>query len=242
MNLHQKHTIWQSAILHLLPGLLTAIVYFFYSKHVVEMGYPSVMALIIAGLTVLIPFEFGIILIAKRNSEQKLYGEIIRNVKSVKKWKLFLWIVAIFLATGLLFSATSGLADVMKDFFSFLPSEFFLDMGLDGNYATNKLTITYALFFVFMVIVIPILEEVYFRGFLLPRMPEKLNGFIVPLHSFFFALYHFWTPWMIISRTVAVMPLAFAVKKSQNIYIGIIVHCFLNAIDLVIGLIFIYNF
>jgi membrane protease YdiL (CAAX protease family) len=241
MNLHQKHTVWQSVILHILPGLLAVIVYYFCSKQVVALGYPSVMALIIAGLIVLIPFEFGVILIAKRNSGEKLIGDIIKNFSSIKLWKFFLWIVVVFLVTGLLFSVTSGLADEIKDLFKFLPSEFFLNMGLDGNYATNKLIITYVLFFVLIVLVIPILEEVYFRGFLMPRMPAKFNGFIVPLHSFFFALYHFWTPWMIISRTIGVMPLIFAVKRTKNIYIGIVVHCLLNTIDLVVAINFLIN-
>ena len=88
---------------------------------------------------------------------------------------------------------------------------------------------------VFGVIVGPLVEELYVRGYLLPRMPGNYAGLI---HSFLFGLYHVWTPWMFITRTVAMLPLIYAVKK-KNIYIGIIVHVLINSIDAIVGFAFI---
>jgi membrane protease YdiL (CAAX protease family) len=114
-------------------------------------------------------------------------------------------------------------------------------MGLNGEYPKTNLIITYTLFFLFMVLILPAVEELYFRGYLLPRMPNKLRGWVVPIHSALFALYHTWTPWLFITRTVGVLPLIYLVKRKENIYIGIIAHCIINSIDFIIGLVFIMN-
>ena len=85
----------------------------------------------------------------------------------------------------------------------------------------------------------PILEELYFRGYLLPRM--RYAGKLAPvLHSLLFALYHVFTPWMFLTRTVGMLPLIYIVRK-KNIYIALIVHVLINSIDVIIGLIYIMN-
>ena len=116
-----------------------------------------------------------------------------------------------------------------------------LNMGLDGDYSKSKLIITYALFLILIVTILPTIEELYFRGYLLPRMPSRLKGWTEIIHSGFFALYHTWTPWMVIVRTFGVLPTIYAVKKKENILIGIVAHCLLNSIDFFIGLMFIYR-
>ncbi|MFW5821271.1 MAG: CPBP family intramembrane glutamic endopeptidase, partial [Bacteroidota bacterium] len=126
-----------------------------------------------------------------------------------------------------------------KELFQWIPSDFFLDMGLDGNYSKQKLIISYLFFFIFIVVLIPIIEELYFRGFLLPRMPAGSLVWASVFHSALFALYHTWTPWMFVARTFGVLPLIYAVRKKENIYIGIIAHCILNSIDFIVGLLFI---
>jgi membrane protease YdiL (CAAX protease family) len=45
-----------------------------------------------------------------------------------------------------------------------------------------------------------------------------------------FSLYHFWTPWMFLSRVVLLTPMVYLVWWKRNIYIGMIAHCLLNLI------------
>lgn len=91
------------------------------------------------------------------------------------------------------------------------------------------------MFLIFSVFLAPLVEELYFRGYLLPRMKGR---FAPLLHSFLFAAVHVFTPWMIITRTLGLLPLVFGVKK-KNIYVGIIVHILGNSLDLVTGILFI---
>ena len=94
--------------------------------------------------------------------------------------------------------------------------------------------------FIFIAIIAPIVEELYFRGYLLPRMPH-LKGWSPLLHSALFALYHTWTPWMVFTRTIGVLPLIYIVQFKRNIYLGIIAHCLMNVIDIIIGVVFIIS-
>jgi membrane protease YdiL (CAAX protease family) len=75
----------------------------------------------------------------------------------------------------------------------------------------------------------PITEELYFRGFLLPRMARW--GIWAPLISVaLFSLYHFWLPWENPTRIIALLPLVYAVQWKRNIYLSIAVHSLLNTI------------
>ena len=110
-----------------------------------------------------------------------------------------------------------------------------LDMGLREEFSKQKLIITYGGLFLFIVLILPTIEELYFRGYLLPRMPSKLKRWTLIIHSGLFAFYHTWTPWMFVVRTFGIYPLVYIVKRKENILLGIISHCLLNSIDFIIG-------
>ena len=189
----------------------------------------------------LLPFELGFLLYQSKKKGEKFLGGIIKYQKTLKKWQYFLWTAVIFLLSGLLFKAFGFTSEILMKFFSWIPSDHMLNMGLSEAYSKTNLIITYSLFLVFIVLILPTVEELYFRGYLLPRMPKKLNGFTEIIHSALFALYHTWTPWLFITRTIGVLPLIYLVKRKENIYLGIIAHCIINSIDFIIGVIFILN-
>jgi uncharacterized protein len=236
-----EHSLLKSVGLHLLSGILGGICYFALVPLVLSNGFPTVMALILAGIFVLIPFELGFLIFQKRVTGQKLFGGIIPYIKKIPTWQYFVLIPAVFILTGLLFKAFGFTSGFLRTIFSWIPSYMSLNMGLDGDYSKSKLIITYALFLILTVTILPTVEELYFRGYLLPRMPSRLKGWTEIIHSGCFALYHTWTPWMFIIRTLGVLPLIYVVKKKENIYIGIVVHCLLNLIDFIIGFIFIFR-
>lgn len=234
-----KHSWNKSIVLHLLPGLLVGLCYFLLAPIVKQYGYPTVMALVLSGFLVLIPFELGFLLYQSKKTGKKLIGEVVLYQKRLKTWQYIVWVAVIFVLTGLLFKAFEFSSGYLMKLFSWIPSGHMLDMGLSEEYSKTRLIITYALFFIFIVVVLPTIEELYFRGYLLPRMPENLKGFTEIIHSTLFALYHVWTPWLIITRTFGVLPLIYIVKRKENVYLGIIAHCLINSIDFVVGVVFI---
>ena len=240
-NITLEHSLLKSIILHLSPGLLGGILYFVLVPVIHVYGFPSVMALSLAGIFSLIPFELGVLFYQKRKTGEKLFNGVIRYTKPLKIWQYLIWIFIIVLLSGLAFKAFNFASEFIKPLLSWIPSDRILDMGLSNSYSKDKLIITYGFFLLFIVIVLPTIEEIYFRGYLLPRMPSRLKGWTEIIHSGLFALYHTWTPWLFITRTMSVLPLIYIVKRKENIYIGIISHCILNSIDFIIGLLFIMN-
>lgn len=231
------HSLPKSVFLHLLPGFLAGVLYFILAPVVERFGYPSVMALTIAGIVVLLPLELGILLHQKRSTGQKWCNEIIPYCRTMPVKQYLIWIPVIVVLTGILFTLLHFVNDAIKPLFRWLPLSK-LDMGMGREFATPKLIVTYILFFLFIVLIIPATEELYFRGYLLPRMPVILKKWGSPAHSLLFALYHAWTPWMFIGRAVGLLPLVYAVKWKRNIFLGIWVHCLLNSVDLIQALVY----
>jgi membrane protease YdiL (CAAX protease family) len=198
------------------------------------MGYPSIVVLILAFAFILIPVELGYLLYQgkKKTGRFTLQG-IISYRNSIPWWQYLVWVLIIFIAIGAIFT-------LLKPVDAFLQGRLFFWMpginnGLDGDYSRTILIVTYSMFFIFGAFLCPLIEELYFRGYLLPRM----KGRFAPLfHTFLFAAYHVFTPWMIITRTLGVLPLVFGVKK-KNIYIGIIVHILVDLVNVVTGIVFI---
>lgn len=234
----QQHTPLQSLALHLLPGVLIGAFYYAAVPFVRGWGYPTIFALNLAALFVLIPFEVGVLLYYK-NRAGKEHAEPVIPYRQPLPWKqVLLWTAVIFLSSGLILTLLTPVSGYLQGFFSWIPERFQLGMGLDGSITRSKLILTTLSSFLLTVVAAPVVEEYYFRGFLLPRMPGKKT--LGPLlHSFLFALYHTWTPWLVVSRTLALLPLSYIARWKKNILPAVIAHCLLNSIDIFIAAAFI---
>lgn len=237
-NKSEKHSPAKSLVLHLLPGILTGAVYFAIAPIVRRGGYPSVMALILAGIVVIIPFELGFLFYQRKKTGDRFFSGIVPYTKALPFWQYLILIPGILVLSAVIFRILAFSSAGLESLFRWMPSDMLLNMGLDGEYERSKLFLTYILFFVFIVFLGPVTEELYFRGYLLPRMPAGLKGWTEITHSFLFALYHTWTPWMLVTRTLGVLPLIIAVRRKENIWIGIVAHCLLNSVDFFIGMAF----
>jgi hypothetical protein len=71
-------------------------------------------------------------------------------------------------------------------------------------------------------------EELYFRGYLLPRM-EFLGGWAPFVNIVLFSLYHFWSPWENVVRLLGITPWIYTVWRTRNIYLSILIHFIINA-------------
>jgi len=230
----EKHSTTQSVILHLLPGILVGCFFLLARQPVINMGYPSVIALILAYALILIPVELGYLFYQgkKKTGRFTLQG-IISYRNAIPWWQYLVWVCVIFIAVGAIFTFLKPVdAFLQERLFFWMPE---ITYGLDGSYSRGTLIVTYALVFIFVAILAPLVEELYFRGYLLPRMKGKYAPL---LHSFMFAVQHVLEPWMIFTRTLGFLPILFGVKK-KNIQIGIIVHILCNTVNVVTGIAFI---
>ena len=230
----EKHSTTQSVVLHLLPGILVGAFYFLARQPVANLGYPSIFALFLAFACVLIPVELGYLLYQgkKKTGRFTLQG-IISYRNPIPWWQYFVWVSIIFVIVGTIMTLFKPVDSFLqKNLFFWMPD---VNSGLDGYYSKSILIVTYSMSIIFNVFLAPMVEELYFRGYLLPRMKGK---FAILFHSFLFAAVHVFTPWMIIARTIGFLPIIFGTTK-KNIYVGMIVHIMCNSMDLLTAIVFI---
>jgi membrane protease YdiL (CAAX protease family) len=81
----------------------------------------------------------------------------------------------------------------------------------------------------------PVTEEVYFRGYLLPRM-GYLRGWAPAVNALLFAVQHFWQPYNCVMIFLLSGSLTYVVWWKRNIYIAMLLHGSANTIGAVIAL------
>lgn len=232
----EQHSVGRSLLLHLGPGVLIGLCYFALSSVFRQWGLPSIAALMGTVALVLVPFELGYLLHEgrKRNGHYSLRGIVLYRTP-IAIWQYFVWVPGLFVVVGIIFTLMKPVdVTLQQTLFVWMPM---LESGLNSEYSRTALIFTYALVAVFGVFVGPIVEEFYFRGFLLPRMGYA-GKWAPVLHSLLFAIYHIWTPWQFITRTFGMIPMAYVAQR-RNLYVTIIVHVLVNTLDLITAVIFI---
>jgi membrane protease YdiL (CAAX protease family) len=98
--------------------------------------------------------------------------------------------------------------------------------GLANSSSTQR-SITLGLAVLLSGFVAPAVEELYFRGFLLPKM-ERWGWAAPVVNSFLFAVYHFYFPGNVPGIFLAFIPLSYVVILKKNWRIGLVVHSLFN--------------
>jgi uncharacterized protein len=224
--------------LHLVPGALITAAFVAFAPVIEAVGFPPIAALLAGIALVLVPVELGIVVRAARRGGFEVavpYQKPIRGRDWL--WLVPALIVAAFIGFGIHMPIEPGL---ISQFFGWLPEWFVSPLRLDHvrDYAVGAWLVTLGAFFVLNGIVGPVVEELYFRGYLLPRM-ERLGRWAPLVNVSLFSLYHFFSPWQIVARILGIGPMVYAVRWKQNVYLGMVVHCFLDSLGvlLVAGLV-----
>jgi uncharacterized protein len=228
----EQHSIERSIVLHLLPGALITLFFALTAPVARDLGFPSLLAILLAIPFVLIPFELGYLLREgrRRNGRGSLEGVVLYRER-IPGWQFALLVVGLFLWSAVAFGLIALLdAPLIEALFRWLPDWFFLDEDLSA-YARPVLLATWVLGLVANGLAAPIVEELYFRGYLLPRI-SRFGGWAPLMNTVLFSLYHFFTPWQLLGRILALLPMVYAVWWRRNIYIGMAVHCLGNTVTM----------
>jgi len=231
-------SLWNTILLHLFPGALITVFFFLAAPGLIRSGFPPIMALYLAILLVLIPFELGFLLYQgkKRNGRFSLDG-VVRFRERTPILPMIALIVALFVWSGPVFSLLPTLDNFLaQTFFAWLPDwSFPFNLLSDSSqYSKAALSVTIVAGFLINGIAGPIVEELYFRGYLLPRIPAS-KGWAPLINILLFSLYHFFSPWQNLTRILAFLPFSYVVAWKRNIYISMLAHCLLNTAGMVIA-------
>lgn len=200
----------------------------------VQEAIPSLLLFYGLALVILFPFELAVVL----HASKKEFGSY--SVRSAfanqekPKWKKTLWYGALLFGFAgiasltiaplerlLTASISNKLVEVIPVYFDWNNIEYF------RQYPKNILLLTCIVYGVLNVFVGPVIEELYFRGYLTSRISGK--GKCAPvIITVLFSLYHLWLPLQNLFRICVFLPAAYIAWKEKNIYIAIMFHCLSN--------------
>lgn len=230
-----KHSLANSVLLHLAPGAVLAAAYVALAPSGLALGWPPVLVLSLLSLALLAPLELGHLLrLARRETGRWTLRTVVAFPRPMKLWRFGALVAAVLAATIVLYALAQP-ADrwFARHVMGFLPPWF--DYGRPGLYrglAPSLAIATLAARFVADVVALPAIEELYFRGYLLPRIPAPpaLAPFV---SGALFAVYHFWQPYNWPSIFCFSLPMIFAVAWLKEVRVSIATHAALNLLGFV---------
>ena len=226
----QQHALGKSFLLHIAPGTLVTVAFLVLKPVLDSTGYPPLLAFLLAILLIDIPFMLGVMLNEgkKLNRRYSLSGIVLYREKL--SWKTFsLVFVAAFVVMYLLIMLATPLSAVLTESaFSWLPKWFFLDDAAQyAGYAKNILVLVFTLQLLITGIVLPWVEELYFRGYLLPRI-SRYGGRAPLISGLMFGLYHGWQLYGWVGVSLLGVGLGYVVWWKKDIRLSIGLHVFAN--------------
>lgn len=228
-----------------IPTSLLTIVYIIVGH--LQNTIPSLLLFFLLALVILFPIEIGVVL----RGSKKEYGKYslksaFSNHKKMSWWKILVYGTLLFGFAGIV-SATIGpleqkltapladkLANIMPAYFDWNNIEYL------KQYPKNILMITFAAYFMLNVIVGPIIEELFFRGYLTARI-KRFGKWSPLIITILFSLYHFWLPFSNLFRIIIFIPAAYLAWKERNIYISIVFHCLCNLFATISFIVAVYS-
>jgi membrane protease YdiL (CAAX protease family) len=208
---------------------------------VVSVGFPPIMGLLAAILGVLIPFEVGVVLWAGRDGGSRLAAIPYRSRMPLRSW---IWLVPTLIVAAFVGFGVHQVIEppLIESLFGWLPQWFVTPISVDHVHDVSNLAwiVTFIAFFAINGLAGPIVEELYFRGYLLPRM-EWMGRWAPLVNVSLFSLYHFWSPWQLVARILGFGPTVYAVSWKRNVHLGMVVHCSLNSLAVLLVAVMIFG-
>jgi len=242
MNDIKQHSVIKSIFLHLLPGIFVLVSIFIFSTPAItgllgfDIRLKPVIGYLFGILVGLIPIQLGILLIeGKKESGKYSIKEIIRYTDKSQLKDYLLYVPANILIFLVFFVVLAPLIQpyIVRTLFSWWPEQYNFQLILQdpislADYKGIKILVL--MYILLSGIFGPLVEELYFRGYLLPRMDEYSGKWAPFINTILFSLYHFFSPWENLIRIIASYPMIYLVWKKRNIRFSIFVHIFVNTL------------
>lgn len=195
---------------------------------------PSIALFYVLTMFILFPLELGIIMRASK----KEYGEYslkcaFTNHKKLRKREIVFYGVILFAFAGIMSITISPIEDILVSPIAELvkqqtPDYFdWTNIQLTRSYPKGILLFTSIVFFIMNSFVGPIIEELFFRGYLTSRL-KRLEWKSAIVITILFSLYHLWQPFQNIFRILTFGVVALITYRKRSIYISITFHCLCN--------------
>jgi len=202
-----------------------------------QQAIPSLLLFFLVATLVLFPIELGVVLRAsKRHYGSYSLRSAFANHKHMPWWKILAFALVLFGYAGIMSAAIGPLERMLMSplsdrLYRSIPAYFNWDnLEYLRHYPKGILLTTCVGFIAFNVIVGPIVEELFFRGYLTSRI-SRFGRWSPVIVTVLFSLYHLWLPLNNLFRILVFLPAAYVAWRQKNIYIAIAFHCLCNLIS-----------
>lgn len=218
----------KSILYHLYPGIIIAISFALLTPLFLNYQLPPQFSILIIVGIVAVPLLVFHLNKTKRKEHKERLADVNGYTQRLSNGKLILYIVGLVIFMFFIWGITQPLNKIITEkLFSWLPAWYTVQDF--GGYSKQIILITLILNLVLNGLIAPLVEEYYFRGYLLPRMAAWGKWSFV-VNAILFSFYHFWQPYIYLTLLIALLPLSWAVWKTKDLRVGVYTHCALNII------------
>ncbi len=231
----EQHSIAHSALLHLLPGVFIVALFVATAPLAMQAGFPPMLAMAVAGIGGGLAFQMGHLFWQgkQRNQRWSLQGIVLfREPLPIRQYVVLVPLFTI--AAFLIYGMTTPVGAYLLSLMPWLPPWFEMrDIAQLAPYSRASLVVTFWLSLALNGIAAPIVEEMYFRGYLMPRL-ARFGRWTPVIALGLFTLYHFWQPYFWVTQFLSMLPVVVAVWWKCSIKLGILTHAAMNIIGLLL--------
>jgi membrane protease YdiL (CAAX protease family) len=192
----------------------------------VSFGFPPQLGLLVSILLIALPVMLLHLRRASEKEKKKGFLKLNRLTQRLPLKKLILYSIALVLIAFVIWGITQPINNILSSkLFRWLPS-WFTEQDFTG-YPKKKIELTLFLNLVLNGILAPLIEEFYFRAYLLSRM-FSFGKSAVFINTILFSLYHFWQPYIYLTLVLSLLPMVYLVWKTKDIRLAIFTHSLLN--------------
>ncbi len=223
----------KSVLFHLYPGILITIGFVLLTPRMVDWGYPPQLSMLVCIMAIAVPALLIHLIRAKKVENKSEIKELNGYKKKLPPGKLILYSIGLLVFAFLMWGLFQPIDQFLTKYVFFWLPDWYTVQNFEG-YAKDIIQITLIANLILNGIVAPIIEEFYFRGYLLPRMEVWGKGAFV-VNAVLFSLYHLWQPYIYLTLIAALLPMTYLVWKTKDLRLAILTHCLLNLVGAVLS-------
>ena len=219
----------------------------FLSGSFITKYYSISFVVFLLAMFILFPIELLVVLFASK----KEYGRYslksaFSNHQKLCWWKIFIYGSLLLTFAGIMSVTIAPLENMLfapiANRLTHIISPYFDWNNIDylKQYSKNILLLTCVMCFILNVFIGPIVEELFFRGYLTSKI-SRFGSYAPFIITVLFSLYHFWLPFNNLFRIIVFYPAAYFAWKKKNIYISIVSHCLYNLVSSISIIVAVYS-
>jgi membrane protease YdiL (CAAX protease family) len=216
--------LWQAAILFAVPAVAMALAVYWLWPALTGLGIPEVDGRFIASTLVMAG------LVAAALAAYVLEGNALSWSALAARYRLdrmsgraWLWAVGGLLVMGVLSLAANMLLPIIWRALRFTPPEAYVE-GAPALWLT-LVNLTFNIFG----------EELWWRGFILPRQELVHGRWTWLVHGVLWALFHSYKWWVVPAMLVTCLVIPFVAQRTKNTWPGIFIHYGINGLGILLS-------